>query len=97
MKPKKLFKIGELIHYSGISRQTLHNYTMLGLIHEAERTEKGHRLYAEEVFERLEKIERYKAHHSLREVKAMLDAQDAARSAAPSSHSTSVEAASTDA
>ncbi len=79
MKPKKLYKIGELIRHTGISRQTLHNYTMLGLIHEAERTESGHRLYGEDVFERLEKVERFKRHRTLREVKAILDEEDERR------------------
>ena len=55
-KPKKLYKIGEVMRYSGIGRQTLHNYTVWGLIAEAERTESGHRLYAEEVFQKLERI-----------------------------------------
>ncbi len=82
MKPRKLFKIGEVIQYSGISRQTLHNYTMLGLIREAERTVSGHRLYGEDVFDRLEKIGRFKAHHVLREVKDLLDAEDAKRARA---------------
>lgn len=74
--PVKLFKIGEIIHYTGISRQTLHNYTMLGLISEAERTKSGHRLYPELVFQRLAKIERLKRHHTLQEVKEMLDKEE---------------------
>jgi DNA-binding transcriptional MerR regulator len=80
--PKKLFKIGEILRYylsprgQKISRQTLHNYTQLGLIAEAERTESGHRLYDESVFDRLRKIDLYKLHHSLMEVKAILERQD---------------------
>ncbi len=77
--PRKLFKIGEVMTYSSLSRQTLHNYTMLGLIREELRTESGHRLYGEDVFERLKKIERLKRHRTLREVKQLLDAEDAAR------------------
>jgi DNA-binding transcriptional MerR regulator len=77
MKPKKLFKIGEVIRYSGIARQTLHNYTVIGLIREAERTESGHRLYDEAVFDRLRRIERFKAHRTLRDVKELLDTEDA--------------------
>lgn len=73
MPPKKLFKIGEVMRYTGLSRQTIHNYTMMGLIQEAERTESGHRLYSEDVFERLEKIEMLKRHRTLREVKEMLE------------------------
>jgi DNA-binding transcriptional MerR regulator len=74
--PKKLYKIGEVIKYSGFNRQTIHNYTMLGLIREAERTEKGHRLYDEAVFERLEKIRMFKRHRPLVQVKELLDKLD---------------------
>ena len=46
---------------------------MLGLINEEERTESGHRLYPEGVFERIQTIEMLKRHRSLREVKNILD------------------------
>ena len=75
-KIRKLFKIGEVMAYTGISRQTLHNYTMLGLITEEERTESGHRLYGEEVFERLARINALKANHSLKEVREILEKED---------------------
>jgi DNA-binding transcriptional MerR regulator len=68
MGPKKLYKIGEIMKYTGLSRQTIHNYTMMGLIREAERTDSGHRLYPEGVFERLEKIKMLMRHRTLREV-----------------------------
>ena len=71
--PRKLFKIGEVMAYTGISRQTLHNYTMLGLITEEERTESGHRLYGEEVFLRLARIQELKKDHSLKEVREILE------------------------
>ena len=54
--PAKLYRIGELIQYTPFSRQTIHNYTIMGLIHEAAWTEGGHRLYDETVFGRLSKI-----------------------------------------
>jgi len=73
MAPKKLFKIGEVMRYTGLSRQTLHNYTMMGLIQEAERTDSGHRLYGEEVFDRIEKIKMLQRHRTLREVKDILE------------------------
>lgn len=72
MAPKKLYKIGEVMKYSGLSRQTIHNYTMMGLIHEAERTDSGHRLYGEDVFDRLQKVEMLKRHRTLREVMQLL-------------------------
>ena len=56
MKHEKLYKIGEVMQYTGLSRQTIHNYTLAGLIQEAKRTPSGHRLYDERVFDRLEQI-----------------------------------------
>ena len=58
---KKLFKIGEVMGYSGLSRQVIHNYTQLELISEAKRTPSGHRLYGEAVFERLRMIKELQA------------------------------------
>ena len=75
--PEKLFKIGEVIRYSGLSRQTVHNYTMLGLISERTRTEAGHRLYGEEVFEILERIQSLKREgRTLKEIGKILRGSD---------------------
>lgn len=71
--PKKLFKTGEIMAHTGISRQTLHNYTLFGLIREEERTSSGHRLYGEDVFLRLQKINELKSRRSLREIKEMFE------------------------
>lgn len=73
--PRKLFKIGEVMRYSGLSRQTVHNYTMLGLIRETERTESGHRLYPEDVFGRIERIVELKKTKTLREIQEILQGQ----------------------
>jgi len=54
--PPKLYRIGELTDYSGVSRQTIHNYTTMGLLRESRWTDGGHRLYDESVFERLDMI-----------------------------------------
>lgn len=51
-----LFKTGEIIKRSGISRQVLYQYTTMGLIDEADRTEHGHRLFAPGVLKRLHMI-----------------------------------------
>ena len=72
MQVRKLFKIGEVMRYSKVSRQTIHNYTVLGLITEAERTESGHRLYDEGVFERLHLVEELKGRMTLMEIKEYL-------------------------
>jgi DNA-binding transcriptional MerR regulator len=58
--PRKLWKIGEVARHTAVSRQTIHNYTLLGLIAEEERTESGHRLYGDGVFKALAVIERLK-------------------------------------
>ena len=81
-QPPKHYKIGEVMRYSGLSRQTLHNYTMLGLISPVTRTESGHRLYGAEVFDRLKKIAMLKRHRTLSEVKDLLHEQDNASPAA---------------
>ncbi len=78
--PRKLFKVGEIMRHTKLSRQTVHNYTMLGLIKPAERTDSGHRLYGEEVFDRIKKIELLKLHHTLDEVRTMLLAEDEKKS-----------------
>lgn len=70
---EKLYKIGEVIHYSGLSRQTIHNYTLTGLIEEARRTPKGHRLYPETVFETLEKVKMLQSkNYTLMQIKKIL-------------------------
>ena len=76
MIPKKLFKIGEVMRYSNLSRQTIHNYTMLGLITEEERTDSGHRLYSEGVFERLDRIKKLRVTRSLKEIRKIFKADE---------------------
>lgn len=72
MGKRRLYRIGEVMRFSGVSRQTLHNYTAFGLIREEERTPSGYRLYGEWVFERLRRIAELKARFTLRQIKAML-------------------------
>ena len=67
------------MEYSGVSRQTIHNYTTMGLITESRRTAGGHRLYDESVFGRLDMIEHLKRQkRTLREIRAQLDRLDRA-------------------
>ena len=76
--PRKLYRIGEVMHHTGLSRQTIHNYTVFGLITEEERTEAGHRLYGESVFERLRRIEELKRRDkTLREIRLILAREQA--------------------
>ena len=74
--PAKLYRIGELVRYSPFSRQTIHNYTIMGLIREAQWTEGGHRLYDESVFERLSKIIELKKTKTLWEIRQILSSQE---------------------
>ena len=60
-RPPKFYRIGEVVDYSGVSRQTIHNYTTMGLINETDWTRGGHRLYDENVFERLDTIAYFKS------------------------------------
>ncbi len=74
MKREKLFKIGEVMEYTGLSRQTIHNYTLAGLIQEARRTPSGHRLYDEDVFDRLEQIKILQSkNYTLMQIKKLLE------------------------
>lgn len=74
--PTKLYRIGELVHSTPFSRQTIHNYTIMGLIREAEWTEGGHRLYDESVFERLSKIIELKKTKTLWEIRRILNKEE---------------------
>ena len=76
-KIEKLYRIGEVMEYANISRQTIHNYTVWGLITEARRTNGNHRLYNESVFERLLKIQELKSKYTLAEIKGRFDAEEA--------------------
>jgi len=69
---RKLFKIGEVAEYSGLSRQTVNYYTMLGILREAGRTKAGHRLYGESVFDQIERLRELKATKTLREIAKIL-------------------------
>jgi len=79
--PKKLFKIGEVMRHTGLGRQTIHNYTVLGLITEEERTESGHRLYGEDVFDRLERIRELSKRHKIKEIIDLFKQEEARGSA----------------
>lgn len=76
---RKLYRIGDVMRYTGLSRQMIHNYTMLRLIHEEDRTEAGHRLYGEDVFERLARIQELKNTKTLREIQEVFLAEEMAR------------------
>ena len=82
MVPPKLYKIGEVMRYTDLSRQMIHNYTVIGLIHEADRTPSGHRLYGEDVFARLRRIRSLQREMTLQEIKALLEREERLHSGA---------------
>ena len=54
---EKLYKTGEVLKRSGLSREVFYRYLNIGLIKEAARTAGGHNLFDESVFQRLELIQ----------------------------------------
>ena len=75
--PAKLYRIGELVRYTPFSRQTIHNYTIMGLIREAQWTEGGHRLYDETVFARLSRIMELRQTNTLAQIRRIFRSEDA--------------------
>jgi len=74
--PRKLYRVGELVRHSSFSRQTIHNYTTMGLIQEAEWTQGGHRLYDESVFDVLARIDELQGQgKSLQQIKQILESE----------------------
>ena len=77
-RPPKLYRIGEVIEYSDVSRQTIHNYTTMGLLRESKWTAGGHRLYDDSVFERLDTIADLKSQNrSLQDIREYFTLRDA--------------------
>jgi len=76
--PAKLYRIGDLMRCTPFSRQTLHNYTIMGLISENQWTEGGHRLYDESVFEKLSRIIELKKTKTLWQIREMLKREETA-------------------
>ena len=67
----RLLKSGEVADQAGVSRQVVHEYTLLGLIEPADRTPGGHRLYDEGVIRRLQLIrDLVKSGYTLRDIRA---------------------------
>jgi DNA-binding transcriptional MerR regulator len=80
--PPKFYKIGEVMRYSGLSRQMIHSYTVIGLIAEADRTPSGHRLYGSDVFSRLQRIRQMQRGMTLQEIKSALECEEFSRAEA---------------
>jgi DNA-binding transcriptional MerR regulator len=71
--PTKLFRIGEIVQNTPFTRQTIHNYTTMGLIQESDWTKGGHRLYDESVFERLWYIQELHKTKTLSQIRSLLN------------------------
>jgi len=83
-RPPKLYRIGELVDYSGVSRQTIHNYTTMGLLQESRWTEGGHRLYDESAFDHLDLIAEMKVqNHSMESIREYFAGLDREQGSAP--------------
>lgn len=79
--PEKLYRIGEIMEHSGLSRQTVNFYATMGLIREQQRTSGGHRLFPPSVFADLERVSALqKKGYTLRQIREMLEPRHAPRS-----------------
>ena len=85
--PAKLYRIGEIVRHTTFTRQTIHNYTTMGLIQESDWTEGGHRLYDESVFEKLWRIQELRKHNTLSQIQEILKNEDGLEVAVPSQYS----------
>ena len=77
--PAKLYRIGDLVRYTPFSRQTIHNYTTMGLIREAEWTQGGHRLYDQTVFGRLSRIMKLRKNKTLFQIQEIISREESRR------------------
>jgi hypothetical protein len=70
--PEKLYRIGDIVRCTPFSRQTIHNYTIMGLIKESTWTQGGHRLYDESVFGKLAQIAEMRKTKTLGQIRDLL-------------------------
>ena len=78
--PEKLYRIGEVIEHTGLSRQTLHFYATIGLIREKRRTPTGYRLFPPSVFRDLDRVRTLQRRgKSLREIREILETKSTPR------------------
>lgn len=70
--PVKMYRIGDVVRHTPFTRQTIHNYTTMGLIQESDWTEGGHRLYDEKVFEQLARIAELRKTTTLANIRKIL-------------------------
>lgn len=74
----KIYMISDLASATGMSRHTLNFYLKLGLIEESGRTESNYRFFDQTVVDRLHRIIGLREKgHSLKQIKALLEDQEA--------------------
>jgi DNA-binding transcriptional MerR regulator len=74
----KIYMISDLAFATGMSRHTLNFYLKLGLIEESGRTESNYRFFDQTVVDRLHRIIGLREKgHSLKQIKALLEDQEA--------------------
>jgi len=72
------------MEHSGLSRQTLHLYTTMGLIREKQRTRAGYRLYPPTVFAALDKVRTLQGKgYTLAQIRETLGRSDLRRTSRP--------------
>ncbi len=70
MPPKKLYKAGELSRRTGLTRQALHQYVLMGLLEPDDVTKGGQRLFSDKAEELVKLIRRMCANgYTLKDVK----------------------------
>ena len=74
----KIYMISDLVSATGMSRHTLNFYLKMGLIEESGRTESNYRFFDQTVVDRLHRIIGLREKgHSLKQIKALLEDQEA--------------------
>ncbi|MFH0938837.1 MAG: MerR family transcriptional regulator [Planctomycetota bacterium] len=67
---RKLWKVGELAKQTGLTRQSLHQYALLGLLIPVDMTKGGQRLFATDAAERVKLIRNLLAYgYTLRDIR----------------------------
>jgi DNA-binding transcriptional MerR regulator len=75
----RTYRIGEVATATGLSRQTLHQYVLLGLLEPAATTAGGHRCFGAGVFRRLDEIRVLKRDRTLAEIREHFRARAGSR------------------
>ena len=67
--PEKLYKTGEVLSESGISRQMLYRYMQMDLVIPAHTTETGRNLFSDSVFKQIKLIQQLNERYPLQHIR----------------------------